>query len=194
MRRTALFLDRDGTIIVEKGYLSDPDGVELLPGAAKVIRDAAARGISVIVITNQAGVARGYLSERDVMAVNERLKELLYKEGARPDAIYYCPHHPEAGNSPYTKVCTCRKPKTGMLQMAEKDFGIDLASSFVVGDKCTDVQTGINGGCGTVLVLTGMGREEAENCKGADAPDFIAEDLSDAWHYITGILRDRKNA
>jgi D,D-heptose 1,7-bisphosphate phosphatase len=191
--RTGLFLDRDGTIIVERGYLSDPRGVELLPGVAQVIREAKALSLPVVVITNQSGVARGLFTEQDVQAVNERLKELIKDAGATIDAIYYCPHLPGAGNSPYSKVCSCRKPSTGMLEMAQKAFGIDLASSFVIGDKCSDVRTGINAGSKTVLVLTGMGRTEAARCTGIDAPDFVAEDLPAAWKYVTGELRKRKN-
>lgn len=180
----ALFLDRDGTVNVERGYLADPRDVELLPGAADAIRAANEFGIPVIIITNQAGVARGFHSEAAVVSVNKRLEQLLNEQGARIDAVYYCPHHPEAGNPPYRIVCTCRKPKTGMLKMAEKSHGINLAASFVVGDKCSDIETGKNGGCGTVLVLTGYGRTEIERCKGNNTPDHVAENLAEAWEYI----------
>jgi D-glycero-D-manno-heptose 1,7-bisphosphate phosphatase len=179
-----LFLDRDGTINVERGYLADPNDVELLPGAADAIRAANEFGVPVIIITNQAGVARGFHSEEAVVSVNERLKQLLNEQGARIDAVYYCPHHPEAGNPPYRIVCTCRKPGTGMLEMAEKSLGINLAASYVVGDKCSDIETGKNGGCGTVLVLTGYGRTELARCKGAKTPDHVAENLGEAWEYI----------
>lgn len=189
-----LFLDRDGTINVERGYLADPDGVELLPGAADAIRAANQFGLPVIIITNQAGVARGFHSEADVNSVNARLKELLKAQGAAIDALYYCPHHPEVGNPPYRIVCTCRKPKTGMLKMAEKSLGINLASSFVVGDKCSDIETGKNAGCRTVLVLTGYGRSEMEHCKGNNVPDHVAEDLPGAWEYIKESLTRRATA
>ncbi len=189
-----LFLDRDGTINVERGYLSDPDEVELLPGAAQAIRAANEFGLPVIIITNQAGVARGYHSEADVNSVNERLKELLKGEGARIDALYYCPHHPEVGNPPYRIVCTCRKPRTGMLKMAERSHGINLATSFVVGDKCSDIETGKNAGCGTVLVLTGYGRTEIEHCTGSRAPDHVAEDLLAAWEYVKECLNRKATA
>lgn len=179
-----LFLDRDGTINVERGYLADPNDVELLPGAADAIRAANEFGIPVIIITNQAGVARGFHSEEAVVSVNERLKQLLNEQGARIDAVYYCPHHPEAGNPPYRIVCTCRKPGTGMLEMAEKSLGINLAASYVVGDKCSDIETGKNGGCGTVLVLTGYGRTELARCKDSNTPDHVAENLAEAWEYI----------
>jgi D-glycero-D-manno-heptose 1,7-bisphosphate phosphatase len=183
-----LFLDRDGTINVERGYLSNPDEVELLPGAARAIRAANEFGLPVIVITNQAGVARGYHSEADVNSVNARLQELLKAEGARIDALYYCPHHPEVGDPPYRIVCSCRKPGTGMLKMAEKALGINLASSFVVGDKCSDIETGKNAGSGTVLVLTGYGRTEIRRCTGNKAPDHVADDLPAAWEFVKEYL------
>lgn len=184
---TALFLDRDGTINIEEEYLSDPDRVELIPGSAEAIREANEAGLRVFVVTNQSGVARGLHSEADILAVHRRLEELLSVRGARLDALYYCPHHPDAGSPPYRKVCRCRKPKTGMLEQAVKTFGIDLASSFIVGDKCTDIETGKNAGCGTVLVLTGYGRTESGRCK----PDHVADDLLSAWRHIRTIIQRR---
>ena len=188
---TGLFLDRDGTINVEPDYSADPDTFELIPGSAEAIREANDLGLKVFVITNQSGVARGLFREEDVVAMNERLVEILKEAGARIDAVYYCPHHPDVGAPPYRKVCTCRKPNTGMLLQAEKEHGIDLASSFVVGDKCSDILTGRNAGCGTVLVLTGYGASELEECKKLGGPDHVAEHLSGAWNYIQEILKKR---
>ena len=188
---TGLFLDRDGTINVEPDYSADPDTFELIPGSAEAIREANDLGLKVFVITNQSGVARGLFREEDVVAMNERLVEILKEAGARIDAVYYCPHHPDVGAPPYRKVCTCRKPNTGMLLQAEKEHGIDLASSFVVGDKCSDILTGRNAGCGTVLVLTGYGASELEECKKLGGPDHVAEHLSGAWNYIREILKKR---
>lgn len=184
---TGLFLDRDGTINVEREYLSDPDRVELIPGSADAIREANEAGIRVFVVTNQAGVARGLHSEADILAVHRRLEELLSAQGARLDALYYCPHHPEFGPPPYRKVCNCRKPNTGMLRQAAETYGIDLASSFVVGDKCSDIETGKNARCGTVLVLTGYGRTEAPSC----TADHVAENLFEAWKHIQKIIQKR---
>lgn len=184
---TALFLDRDGTINIEEGYLSDPDRLELIPGSAEAIREANEAGLRVFVVTNQSGVARGLHSEADILAVHRRLEELLAAQGARLDALYYCPHHPDAGSPPYRKVCTCRKPKTGMVEQAAKRFGIDLASSFLVGDKCIDIETGKNAGCGTVLVLTGYGRTSHGQCE----PDHVADDLLSAWRIIRTIIQRR---
>ncbi|GJQ20702.1 MAG: D,D-heptose 1,7-bisphosphate phosphatase [Bacteroidia bacterium] len=185
---TALFLDRDGTINVEAEYLSDPDRVELIPGSAEAIREANETGIRVFVITNQSGVARGLYTEADILAVHQRLEELLAARGAKLDALYYCPHHPDVGSPPYRIVCSCRKPKTGMLEQAAKTHGIDLASSFVVGDKCSDIEAGKNARCATTLVMTGYGRIERDRCR----PDHIADNLYEAWHHIRGILQSRK--
>lgn len=183
--RVGIFLDRDGTVNVDRDYLSDPDRLELIPGAADAIREANAFGVRVFVITNQSGVARGLYTERDVVAVHRRLEELLERQGAHLDAIYYCPHHPEVGTAAYRKVCTCRKPKTGMLIQARDSFDLDLAKSFVVGDKCTDVLTGHQAGCGTVLVQTGYGSLESEEC---DSADHVARDVYEAWRYIRKTL------
>jgi len=188
---TGLFLDRDGTINVERGYSSDPDSIELIPGSAEAIRKANEAGLKVFIVTNQSGVARGFYREEDVVAMNKRLLDVLREAGARIDAVYYCPHHPDTGTPPYRIVCSCRKPKTGMLQQAGNEYGIDLASSFVVGDKCTDVQTGRNAGCKSVLVLTGYGAAELERCKTTGPPDHVAEDLLGAWNYIRDILTQR---
>ncbi|MBI2620091.1 MAG: D-glycero-beta-D-manno-heptose 1,7-bisphosphate 7-phosphatase [Ignavibacteriales bacterium] len=179
-----IFFDRDGTINVELDYISDPDKLELVPGAAKAIREANEFGVKVFVITNQSGVARGLYTEHDVEAVHTRLRKTLADHGAHLDAIYYCPHHPEYGTPAYRKVCTCRKPKTGMLQEARKSFRIDLSKSYVVGDKCTDIEAGRTAHCGTVLVLTGYGAAEAEDCGKAGGADHVAKDIYAAWHYI----------
>ncbi len=186
-QEVGVFFDRDGTINVDLDYLADPDKLQLIPGAAKAIKEANELGVRVFVITNQSGVARGLYREEDVLAVHHRLERVLKDSGARIDALFYCPHHPDYGIAPYRKVCKCRKPSTGMLREAQKSFGIDLRASFVVGDKCTDVKTGKNAGCGTVLVLTGYGATESDDC-GAEA-DFVAQDIYDAWKYIKRKVR-----
>ena len=184
-----VFFDRDGTINVDLDYLSDPEKLRLIPGAADAIKEANELGVRVFVITNQSGVARGLYTEQDVHTVHRRLQQVLRQAGARIDALFYCPHHPDYGNPPYRKECSCRKPKIGMLKEAEKSFGIDLKASFVVGDKCTDVETGKNAGCGTVLVLTGYGTAEAAEC-GAKA-DHVARDIYEAWKHIRHIIEHR---
>lgn len=180
--RLGVFFDRDGTINVDLDYLSDPDELELIPGAARAIREANDLGVKVFVITNQSGVARGLYSEKDVLAVHARLARVLMQAGARIDAFFYCPHHPDFGIAPYRKVCTCRKPNTGMLEKARKAFGLDLRASFVVGDKCSDIQTGRKAGCGTVLVLTGYGATEVEEC--GTMADHVADNVYEAWKFI----------
>jgi D-glycero-D-manno-heptose 1,7-bisphosphate phosphatase len=188
-QEAGIFFDRDGTINVDLDYISDPEKLQLIPGAVEAIKEANALGVRVFVITNQSGVARGLYSEKDVRAVHSRLRKVLKRSGAHIDAIFYCPHHPDYGLPPYRKVCTCRKPSTGMLKEAERSFGIDLKASFVVGDKCTDIETGRNAGCGTVLVLTGYGATEAEEC--ARRSDYVARDIYDAWKHIRHTIERR---
>jgi D-glycero-D-manno-heptose 1,7-bisphosphate phosphatase len=182
--RAGLFLDRDGTINTEVDFLRTPDEVHLLPGAARAIREANEAKLPVVVMTNQSGIARGYLTEDDLARVHNRLRELLAAEGAHVDAIEYCPHHPTAGRPPYDVECDCRKPGTGMLRRAADRLGIDLAASFVVGDRCVDMEAGTRAGCRTVLVLTGYGATEREECLQRLTIDHVAPDLYTAWSYI----------
>ncbi len=192
MNSVGLFLDRDGTINTEVDFLTRPDDLQLIPNAAKAIREANRLGISVIVITNQSGVARGLMTENDVQAVHRKLEELLAQHGARVDAIYYCPHHPDYGTPQYRIACTCRKPKTGMLERAAREFGLDLRSSFVVGDRWVDMKAGELAGCGTILVLTGYGTAEREECEKTARVDHVAADLYAAWQYIKHRLQEQQ--
>ena len=148
-RRAAVFLDRDGTIIHDAEYLQDPDGVELLPGAAQAIGRLNSRGIPVIVVTNQSGIARGLLTEADYEAVRARLDELLAAEGARIDASYFCPHHPE-----FTGPCECRKPSTQLYRRAAADHALDLTRSTFIGDRWRDVAPALELGGRGILVST----------------------------------------
>lgn len=166
-----VFLDRDGTLIEEKNYLSDPAQVTLLPNAAAGLRAMRNMGYGLIVITNQAGIGRGYYSEQDMRACNDRMFALLADEGVTLDAIYFCPHIPDAG-------CACRKPKPGMAHLAAREHNIALDQSIVIGDKACDIDLGKAIGATTILVRTGYGaREEAES---TCAPDFVVDDLLDA--------------
>jgi histidinol-phosphate phosphatase family protein len=176
----AVFLDRDGTINADEGYISDPDDLALLPGASEAIKRLNKGGIKVIVITNQSGVGRGFYTADDVRAVNDRLEELLRLDGARLDGVYYCPHRPDEG-------CGCRKPGTGLIETASVEHEIDLKRSFVVGDKASDIGLARGAGAKGILVLTGMGEEERE--KLTESPDFVARDILNA---ITWILKDMK--
>lgn len=174
----AVFLDRDGTINEEVEYLDDPQDLRLIPGAVEAIRLLNEAGVPAIVVTNQAGVGRGYFSEARVEAIHQQLAKQLAAHGAHLDATYYCPHHPDEG-------CDCRKPNPGMLKRAAQEHDIDLGRSFAVGDKVSDLEAGRRAGCRTVLVLTGYGAEAQESFKRSDfQPDFNARDLLQAVRWM----------
>ena len=157
-----VFLDRDGTMNVEVNYLHRKEDLKLIDGTAEAVRLLNEAGYKVIVITNQAGVARGYYTEADVKILHDYMNEVLERDGAHVDAFYYCPHHPEHGIGLYKKKCHCRKPETGMFEMAERDLtdGIDKMHSYMIGDKRIDAQAGKNFGVTGVLVGTGYGAKE----------------------------------
>ncbi len=186
MNHRAVFLDRDGTINEEVGYVNHLDRFRLLPRVGEAIRLLNQNGIKVIVVTNQAGVARGYFPESFLHRVHRRMEEELKEKGAYIDGIYYCPHHPEAGEPPYRQKCRCRKPETGLIEQAVKDFGIDCSKSYVVGDRGADVEFGRRIGAKSILVLTGYGKGEWEHFGGEwkSKPDFVAEDLYEAVQWI----------
>lgn len=181
----AVFLDKDGTINFDVGYLNDPSHLKLIPGSSEAIKMLNKAGFKVVVISNQSGVARGILSEDILQSVDKKLQKELLKEGAFVDAIYYCPHHPEHGVYPYRKACECRKPHNGLVKKAVKNLDIETSRSFFVGDKVSDIETGVNSGTKTVLVLTGKGREslDREELKKIK-PTHIAENLLDAAKWI----------
>ena len=192
--QVGLFFDRDGTLNTELDFLSRPEELQLIPNAARAIREANDFGVKVFVITNQSGIARGLFTEVDLAAIHKRLISMLGHEGARVDAIYYCPHHPTYGQTPYKKACNCRKPKPGMLKQAAKEFGIKLSSSFVIGDRCIDMQAGKAAGCTTALVLTGYGSVEPRDCGTAHTVDFVARDAYEAWLHIKEVLTQRPHS
>jgi histidinol-phosphate phosphatase family protein len=185
----AVFFDRDGTVNEEVGYLSDLKQLRLIPGAGPAIKRLNEAGLKVVVVTNQSGIARGYFSESFVRETHELLKRLLGEQGARIDGIYYCPHHPKAGASPYTTVCDCRKPGTGMIDQAAQDLAIDVKASFVVGDKWSDVELGQRAGARAILVTSGYTADDPGNVRPGflNNPDFIARSISEAVEWI---LRD----
>jgi D-glycero-D-manno-heptose 1,7-bisphosphate phosphatase len=189
----AVFLDRDGTINEEVGYLTDLDMLRLIPGAGAAIKRLNQSGFKVVVVTNQAGVARGYFTESLVKETHSRLNQMLQETGARLDGIYYCPHHPTAGNSPYTMECDCRKPGTGLIERAARDNSIDIKNSYVIGDKWSDVELGQRAGSRTVLVRSGFAPDDPGNTRSSHItdPDFTAHDLSEAVDWI--INRAEKN-
>jgi D-glycero-D-manno-heptose 1,7-bisphosphate phosphatase len=173
--RPAAFLDRDGTLIDDAYYVYGPEDVALLPGAATAVRALNDAGWLVIVVTNQSGVSRGHFSHDELRRTNNRVAELLAREGARLDGVYYCPHLPWSG-------CACRKPAAGMIEQACAHFPIDRAASWVIGDKIVDVQLGRSAGCSSALVLTGFGRWEGRFARA----DLVAPDLHEA---VRAILR-----
>ena len=187
--RIAVFLDRDGTINEEVGYLRSPEQLVLIPGAAEAIGDLNARGIATCVISNQSGVARGMFPEEALGPIHSALEELLRTRGARIDRIFYCPHHPREGVPPYNVACNCRKPSPGMLLRGARELDADLSRSFTIGDRIVDVQAGKAAGTTTVLVLTGYGRESVKECQAAGVvPDVIVPDLREAAARILAAL------
>jgi D-glycero-D-manno-heptose 1,7-bisphosphate phosphatase len=186
MSRPAIFLDRDGTVSEEVGYVNHVSRYRLLPRTAEAIRRINESDYLAVLVTNQAGVARGYFKEALVREVHGRLEELLAEGGARLDGIYYCPHHPTAGQPPYRQDCQCRKPKPGMVEAAESDLEIDVARSVVVGDKHSDIVFAHSLGMKGVLVRTGYGAGEIEQWSAdwTEHPDWVAGDLLDAVEWI----------
>ncbi len=168
-------LDRDGTIIAEREYLSHPGQVELLPGAAAGLRAMRNLGLRLVIVTNQSGVGRGYFDVVQLEAVHFRLKELLAIEGVSLDGIYYCPHTPE-------DKCNCRKPRPGMLLQASKDLGFEPSQAVVIGDKALDIELGQNLGANTVLVRTGYGTQV--EASGTAKASYVANNLADAAQFI----------
>jgi D,D-heptose 1,7-bisphosphate phosphatase len=172
--KPAVFIDRDNTLIADPGYLSDPSQVRLLDGVAEALRRLRAASYEVVVVTNQSGVARGLMTEEDVQAVHRRMRELLTESGADTDAIYYCPYldGPEAVRESYRRDSDLRKPKPGMLLLAARERGLDLARSWMIGDSSRDMLAGKSAGCRTILLANGRagGRDGADHL----APDLIA--------------------
>jgi D-glycero-D-manno-heptose 1,7-bisphosphate phosphatase len=189
-QKTAVFLDRDGTIIEEVGYLDNIGKLKLIPGATQAIGLLNKAGIPVIMITNQSGVARGYFSESLVEQLHQRLNELLEAESAYLDAIYYCPHHPTEGTPPYCRACNCRKPHPGMVEQAIDELQLGKRRLFVVGDKCVDMELANQTRAEGILVLTGYGEEEKKRLDETEnvQPAYIATDLLQAIKWVISRL------
>lgn len=187
------FLDRDGTICREAGYINHPDRIELLPGAAAAIRKLNERGVLAIVTTNQSGVARGYFNEALLARVNRRLEDLLAARGAKLDAIFCATNHPEAKLARHRRDDGLRKPGTGMIELARKRFSIDMARSCVIGDRIGDVEMARRAGIAGIFTLTGYGLGEYEyhRREWKHPPDFIAKDLREAVNWYLKGLRAR---
>ncbi len=177
----AVFLDRDGTINVELEFLYRPEEFVFIPGAPQAIKLLNDAGFLVIVVTNQSGIARGYYDEAAVYRLHHHVDAELARFGARIDAYYFCPHHPEYGIGGYGTACECRKPRPGMLLRAAADLSLDLTVSFMIGDRLADVHAGLNAGCSSLLVRTGYGAEAAG---GLPAGIPVYDDLLAAVHAI----------
>lgn len=178
--RHFVLLDRDGTVIVERNYLSDYRLVELLPGAAVGLRQIEDMGLGCLIITNQSGIGRGYFGVEELDLVHRRMLELLAGEGISVDGIFYCPHNPDQ------QGCSCRKPRIGLIEQAVARFGFDPSQCFVIGDKPCDIEMGRRVQAKTLLVRTGYGAQmEAERIT---APDWIVDDLAEAATVINNVL------
>ena len=183
--RPAVFLDRDGTLNVDKNGLSSPDQLELISGAAEAVRRLNHAGLLAVVVTNQAAIARGACTEAALEQIHDKLEALLEKEGAYLDAIYYCPHHPDGGapgERPELKIkCDCRKPGTAMIERAASDFSIRMEDSWLIGDTTVDLQTAQNAGIRSILVRTGYGGQDG---RWPARPDFEFGDVREAVEFV----------
>lgn len=195
MGKPAVFLDRDGTINVEAGYIHDLANMHLMPGAAAAIKRLNDMGVPAILATNQSGPARGYYPESWVLTLNGHVAGLLEAEGARLDDMFYCPHLPDGTVPEYTMDCRCRKPETGMLEDAAAKHGLDLGASYMIGDKATDVEVGQRAGCRTVLLRSGFGeRVISGEYQWQVEPDFVADTLVEAIDWVVADLAARPAA
>jgi D-glycero-D-manno-heptose 1,7-bisphosphate phosphatase len=184
-KNRAVFMDRDGTINEEVGFLSRMEQLRIYPQAYEAIRLINASGMKAVVVTNQSGIARGYFTEDFVRSVHDRINELIGAEGARIDGFYVCPHHPIYGNGIYKQRCPCRKPEPGLFLQAAEELHIDLTRSYMIGDMLKDIEAGKKAGVRGILVKTGYGI----NIVRTDMPAYIAEDILDA---VKWIMRDRE--
>ncbi len=181
----AVFVDRDGTLIAEQNYLADPDAVEFTRGAPEALVRLRLAGFLVVVISNQAGVARGFFGVDTVEAIQQRIDSMLEGRGARVDGWYYCPHHPD-----FSGPCRCRKPEPGMLLDAMRDLDLDAGSSWMIGDRWTDLEAGGRVGARGILVRTGYGEAEAHSPRPEVAVVAVLPDLLAAAEFILDPARD----
>jgi D,D-heptose 1,7-bisphosphate phosphatase len=193
-KNRAVFLDRDGTINEEVGYLDDLAKLKIIPAAFEAVRLINAAKMKSVVITNQAGVARGLFSEDFVNTANKYLHAEFLKKNALIDAFYYCPHHPTEGIGSYRRECNCRKPAAGMLIQAAQEMNIDLMRSYIIGDRYNDMEAGKRAGVKCVLVKTGFGQsvlqdDGPDKLTADNQPDYIAADILEAVRWI---LKDSK--
>jgi D-glycero-D-manno-heptose 1,7-bisphosphate phosphatase len=186
MTNAAVFFDRDGTLIEDSGYLSHPDQVKLLDGAAEVLKVLGLLGYKTVVVSNQSGVARGIVSEEMLERIHERLQELLALKGASLDGIYYCPYHPDGVIPKYRRDSDLRKPQPGMLLAAAEAMDLDLKQSWIIGNSGRDVEAGRRAGCRTILVRSGPAEpDDSQDSK----PDYVAVNIREAANMIKDFHR-----
>jgi D-glycero-D-manno-heptose 1,7-bisphosphate phosphatase len=188
-----VFIDRDGTISEEVGYINHLSRFQVYPWSSQAISVLNRNSLKAVLVTNQAGVARGYFTEDLVIQFHEKLRQELARGDAHLDAIYYCPHHPSVGPEPYRQPCNCRKPQPGMLFRAVKELDVDLSRSFVVGDRYSDIELAHNAGTRSILVLSGygLGEYEYQRQNWKVQPDWVASNLLEATQII---LKERNLA
>jgi D-glycero-D-manno-heptose 1,7-bisphosphate phosphatase len=174
--RRAVFLDRDGTLNVERDLVRRPEELELLPGVSDALRSLSEGGYALIVVTNQSALARGWISEDELSAVHDHLRSTLSSHDVSIDDIVHCPHHPTEGEPPLRKTCDCRKPEPGLLFEAAERHGLDLARSWMVGDAIRDMEAGRRAGVSCLMVRTGKGAEDSSSLD----PSMVVEDLTAA--------------
>ena len=191
VERTAVFIDRDGTLIDEVGYLDRVERVALYPWSIDAVRAFNRAGIRVVLLSNQSGVARGFFTEAVVQGVHDHIARLLGAGGARIDAYYYCPHHPDGKVPEYARVCDCRKPKRGLVDRAARELGIEPARSFVVGDRWLDVELARTIGGRGLLVRTGYGQAEETRPREGLTADAVTDNLIGAASWILRSLAER---
>ncbi len=181
----AVFLDRDGTINVDHGYVHEIDQFQFIDGVIEAMKELKRQGFALVLVTNQSGIARGKFSEDQFMTLTEWMDWSLADRGVDLDGIYYCPHHPEHGKGDYRQECDCRKPKPGMLISAQQFLNIDMAASYIVGDRAEDLQAAAAAGVGT-KVLVRSGKPVTE--QGADLADVVIDSLAD----LPRVIEQRK--
>ena len=191
MSSTAVFFDRDGTLIRDPGYISHPDQVELLDGAAEAVKEMQLLGYKTVVVSNQPGVAKGILTEETLEQIHERLRELVAQKGASLDAIYYCPFHPDGAVPKYRKDSDWRKPRPGMLLAAAGEMDIDLTKSWMIGDSLRDTEAGRSAGCKTILIIAGHASPETND---KNRPDHVAVNMREAVNIIKKFHRSGQDA
>ena len=187
----AVFIDKDGTLIPDIPYNTDPSLIELEENAIEGLRELKIQGFLLVIVSNQAGVAKGYFEEDALGAVELKIKALLAEKGIRLDGFYYCPHHPEGNVKTYTVDCNCRKPKPGMIERAARELNIDLSKSWMMGVILNDVEAGNRAGCKTVLIENG---NETEWIKGEfRTPDFTVKSINEAAEQILKPIKTSLN-